>query len=262
MTISVANTANTNSFYYWLQRTNELADAMSTRTITVESNTTTGNAHVNGTFSAVSLATTTLTGGNTGAAATLNIGSNVNITGVTNTAANVNVTGILYVNGNITSTGTVAVGSNVTLNTSVLTIGNSTVNSTINSSSLVLEGETVNSSSIASWNAVAGITGTLSFTTTSAVAQIVDSFEKSSYRTAEYVLSVTDNNSNSYQASKLLVIHNDSTSTADLMEYGVLITNSSFVTFSANANTTHVRLIATPSSTNTTIKGNKVLIVI
>ena len=52
MTITVANTANTNTFDYWRNRTNELADAMTNKTVTVDSNTATGNAAITGTFSA------------------------------------------------------------------------------------------------------------------------------------------------------------------------------------------------------------------
>jgi len=52
MTITVANTANTNTFDYWRNRTNELADAMTNKTLTVDSNTATGNAAITGTFSA------------------------------------------------------------------------------------------------------------------------------------------------------------------------------------------------------------------
>ena len=55
MTIIVANTANTNTFDYWRNRTNELADAMTNKTVTVDSNTATGNAAITGTFSATEL---------------------------------------------------------------------------------------------------------------------------------------------------------------------------------------------------------------
>ena len=50
MTIIVANTANTSTFDYWRNRTNELADAMTNKTVTVDSNTATGNAAITGTF--------------------------------------------------------------------------------------------------------------------------------------------------------------------------------------------------------------------
>lgn len=49
MTVTVANTANTNTFDYWRNRTNELAFAMSTYAVTVGSNAAVGNATVIGT---------------------------------------------------------------------------------------------------------------------------------------------------------------------------------------------------------------------
>ena len=50
MTITVANTSNTNTFDYWRNRTNELAHAMTTYTVTTNSNTAAGNAAISGTF--------------------------------------------------------------------------------------------------------------------------------------------------------------------------------------------------------------------
>jgi hypothetical protein len=55
MTIIVANTANTSTFDYWRNRTNELADAMTNKTVTVDSNTATGNAAITGTFTCNSM---------------------------------------------------------------------------------------------------------------------------------------------------------------------------------------------------------------
>jgi hypothetical protein len=52
MTIIVANTSNTNTFEYWVNRTNELAYAMTTLVVTTDSNTASGNASISGTFTA------------------------------------------------------------------------------------------------------------------------------------------------------------------------------------------------------------------
>lgn len=54
MTVTVANTANTNTFDFWRNRTNELAHAMSVKAVTVDSNAAVGNASVNGTITATS----------------------------------------------------------------------------------------------------------------------------------------------------------------------------------------------------------------
>ena len=60
MTVTVANTSNTSTFQYWLDRTNELADAMTTKAVTVDSNSATGNVTVNGTFTAIDRKSTRL----------------------------------------------------------------------------------------------------------------------------------------------------------------------------------------------------------
>lgn len=67
MTIAVANTTLANTFGHWLTRVNEIADALSTRVITVNSNTTIGNASIQGTFTAnvINCDTITATDGST-----------------------------------------------------------------------------------------------------------------------------------------------------------------------------------------------------
>ena len=50
MTIDVAQTSNTNTFEYLINRTNDLANAMSTYTVTTNSNTAAGNAAISGQF--------------------------------------------------------------------------------------------------------------------------------------------------------------------------------------------------------------------
>ena len=56
MTATVANTANTNTFDYWRNRTNELAYAMSTLAVTAGgSNAAVGNASITGNFNANTL---------------------------------------------------------------------------------------------------------------------------------------------------------------------------------------------------------------
>jgi hypothetical protein len=61
MTVNIANTANNNTFDYWRNRTNELAYAMSTYAVTVNSNTATGNAAITGTFTSNSLIANSVT---------------------------------------------------------------------------------------------------------------------------------------------------------------------------------------------------------
>ena len=164
MSITVANTANTNTFDYWRNRTNELADAMTNKTVTVDSNTATGNAVVNGHFvSGTLVANVALRGGNTSTFNTLIISSNVEVsTGNTITVGNSTVN--TFLNGS-----TLVIGntdSNVTSNSSTLTIGNSSIFTSINSTEIKLGNSivnvTINSTSLDSSN-------TFTFATNSAV---------------------------------------------------------------------------------------------
>ena len=60
MTITVANTSNTNTFDYWKNRTNELAHAMTNYVVTTNSNTAVGNAAVSNTFTANTIVANTI----------------------------------------------------------------------------------------------------------------------------------------------------------------------------------------------------------
>jgi len=227
MTIEVANTEVTNTFEYWRTRTNEMATAFSNAVVTTNSNTAVGNAAITGTFS-----------------------------------ANIVVTNISTVNTSIT------VGSNVSLSTTSINVGNSTVNSSINSTSFSLSNSTVsftiskptatqvsngafflNANNSFTYVAVPVLTTN---TTTGTSAQEIDSYAIASYSGAEYVLSIKDNNSNSYSMTKLLTFHD--TGSAYVTEYATMNSNASMGVFSAASNATHVKLSFTPVSTNATIK--------
>jgi hypothetical protein len=243
MTIAVANTSNSATFQFWLDRTNELATAMSNKVITVQSNTTTGNATVNGIFTAATLTANTLRGGNTTTSASLSVSSNL----VINTAA------YLIVGDAATCT---------TISSSTLLIGNSTVNTIANSScvrvSTVSVGNSAqnlvtNSTSLAVNGIVVALPLTINIQTTGTESQVLDYF-----RAAEYLITVTNNNANGYQMNKLNVIHDGGTGL--ISDYGMLVTNNQLATFNATVNATSCILSVTPSSTNTQIKGTKVLV--
>ena len=73
MTVTVANVANTNTFDFWKNRTNELADAMTNKVVTVNTAATTGNAEITGTFTANVLAGNTVYLSNTTSNLTISI---------------------------------------------------------------------------------------------------------------------------------------------------------------------------------------------
>lgn len=61
MTVEIQQVSNTNTFHFWLARTNDLATAMSTKAVTVSSNAAVGNAQIIGTFTANNVVTQDLT---------------------------------------------------------------------------------------------------------------------------------------------------------------------------------------------------------
>lgn len=256
MTVSVANTANTSTFLYWVTRTNELADAMSNKVVTVESNNAVGNAGINGTLFVYGLASNTVRGGNVTTTTVLTITSNVSISSgntltIGNSTVNTNLTEIQVKTGNtIVNTTQISIGSNVVINSSSILLGNSTVNTLITSSKSVLNGIDV----------IPRLS--INIQTSGLSAQLVDSFDITSYRSAEYLFTIKDNTANSLLLSKSLVLYDGGDGL--ITEYGVITSNtlSSVGSFSSNANSTHCRVYFTPTGTNSQIKGYKSYIVV
>lgn len=246
MTIAIANVTNTHTFAYWRDRTNELAHAMTTKVVTAESNAVNGNVSVNGTFHATTLiANSSIRGGNVSTSNTLNVSSNLNITGTQ-----------------------FSVGANVFANSSVYHVGNTTVNNYFNSSEIKIRNSsgnlTINSSSI-SLDGVPVLPAIVDTNVSGNSASIIDSFNMSVYRGGEYIISIKNNEANGYQISKLLVLSDDGAG-PQVTDYSVLYSNNQLVIFSANANSTHVRLLSTTqlanAASNVQIKASRTLIVV
>lgn len=171
------------------------------------------------------------------------------------TVGNVYLSGILYSSvlatselrgGNVQTSNTLPITSNVAIGeTYNLSIGNSSVNVQVNSSSLVIGGRTVEP-----------VLAQINVQTTGTTSQLVDSFQKTEYRGAEYILTVRDNDANNFHMAKTLVFH-DSGADAYVTEYGTMYSNNHLGIFSANANTTHVRLYITPTVANTQVKATR-----
>ena len=180
--------------------------------------------------------------------------SNVVVTVGSNAAVgDAQIVGTLIVNnlsvGN-TSTNTVA-------NTSTVKISNSTSNLTISIPTVnqIANGNYVLNAN-SSWmylptsNAVTNSTGISSI-------KVVDSFVKTQYAVADYIINVSDNNANAFHTTRLFVTHDNSNTNAYITEYAVITSNTTagvLGVFSANANSTHVKLNFVPNVTNTTIK--------
>lgn len=109
MTVAVANVANTNTFDYWRNRTNELATAMSNVVVSTGS-TTTGNAGITGSFTANVLIANTVRVSNSTVNVVISVPTSVQ---VANGSFFLNANGdwaavslVLTVNGALTTTGT------------------------------------------------------------------------------------------------------------------------------------------------------------
>ena len=259
MTITVANTSNTSTFEYWLNRTNELADAMSNYAVTTDSNTAVGNAAITGTFTANSINVNNAILTNT-----FTVNSSLSIG---------NSTVNTVINSTSISIGNSAINSSSISLTDYVSVGNSVTNVVINQSNIILANSTSNiqiaiptSAQVSngqfylnangSWSASGLVFETIN---TSGPATInVDSFSKTSYGAAEYVIRIKDNNANNYSASKLLLMHDGGN--AYITEYAMLLSNSSIGTFSVAIVSSNVYLQFAPTSNSTTISFAKVII--
>lgn len=97
-------------------------------------------------------------------------------------------------------------------------------------------------------------------TTLATVSQtVVDSFSSSSFRSCKYLVQVTDNVSNYYHVTELLLIWDGST--VQKVEYAVVTTAGELGTFDADINTGNVRLLFTSTDTHSrTVKYHRTLI--
>lgn len=182
-------------------------------------------------------------------------------------ANTINATGLITGNSGASISGTANasvafnVGANVTANTTALKVGNTISNVVANSTTISVAGTTSNikitSSSIFVNDAKTQQELEVLSTTSGTTTQVIDSFSKTLYRSAEYTLSISDVASNSYQISKAIAIH--ATNIADINEYGVIYTNSQLGVFTASTNTTSVIVSFTPTVASTTITGSKKL---
>lgn len=89
-------------------------------------------------------------------------------------------------------------------------------------------------------------------------ATVVDSFAAATYRTAKYVVSVT--NGSNYQAAEVLVMHNGTN--AYITTYADIATGATLVTFSADVVSGNVQLKATGTAAGNNIKVQKTYVAV
>ena len=197
MARSVANVnQTTDNFAQWLDKTNTLLTAFSTEIVTanVATGWTTGNAQVNGFFSANTLiAGSALRGGNVTSNATLTITANLvanftaNVTGAAAFANSITVTGnaifanTLSVTGNATFANTIAVTGNATFSNTTAHTGAASFSNTITvtgnvtfSNTFAVTGNVRFANTLAVTGATA-LANTLAVTGTTTVANLVAS---------------------------------------------------------------------------------------
>lgn len=290
-------TVATDTFLAWVQKTNDAVNAISTECLTANSDAngalTVGNTRLNGIMSANTFAVITeLRGGNVQSSGLLSITSNTNVTGgQMNVSSNLVLSAAnLYVSGLLTTVANVTFKSNTTYNMMILTanstakaitanvdtftivgnlvIGNATLtNVSITSASVnVLSGNTVNTVSVMGNTVTVGQgslvnfhTGVTTVNTQTTSVQLIDSYTIG-YNTAKLLIEAKDQNANAWLATEMLILQDGALGTTYTTEYAILLSNGSLGTFSANCNTTHVRVYMTPTVANSTVKIVKMLI--
>lgn len=95
-------------------------------------------------------------------------------------------------------------------------------------------------------------TDTSALTTTTA-DQVVDSFSLATFRTAKYIVQMQ--NGSNYSVAEVLLVHDGTT--VYTTEYARIDTSSSLGTIDADISSGLVRLLVTPTNTNTTIKAQR-----
>jgi hypothetical protein len=112
-------------------------------------------------------------------------------------------------------------------------------------------GDTVEISSFGAASITDETSNTVLSTTSS--NQAVTSFNKTVYRTAKYIVQMTQNSR--YHSQEVLLIHDGTT--VSMVEYADIYTESDLGTVDADISGNAVRLLVTPNYTNTTVKTNR-----
>jgi len=255
MTITVTTVANSQSFGAWLSTTNRMANLMSSNVVTADSTTTgsltTGNVAVNGSFGASYVYVGTgLVGGN--------LASNSQLLVLSNTAfRDLNSANQVLILSNSTIT-TVTLQSNTV---SISPSGNTTiagqlltVSSNVNVTGANLAVKKVGFNAISEMSSFSN-----SFASVSSV--VLDAFDRTVFRTAEYAIQCSDATAGVYQISKLNVVHNGTTAYSS--EYGVVSSNGvSLATLTSSISGSNVNITITPVVAPLGVKVTRLLTLI
>jgi hypothetical protein len=93
-----------------------------------------------------------------------------------------------------------------------------------------------------------------SFTTTTTANNVVDSFVKTSYRSAKYTVQITSGTN--YHVTEVLLLHDDSD--VFITEYGTVYSNTSLGNVTAAINSANVELIVAPTNSSSVVKTKRI----
>ena len=106
-------------------------------------------------------------------------------------------------------------------------------------------------------NSITGLlTGTSEDLTTTTTNQVVDTFDKTVFRTAKYIVQIEHDSDTKYHSTELLLTHNGTE--VYFTEYASVTTDSDLGLFSASLVGNAVSLLFTPHYTNTSIKSRRI----
>jgi hypothetical protein len=161
----------------------------------------------------------------------------------------------LYVNGVIGAPGSV-LGSN---GSSLAWISGGGFNGGTITSGLIVSGGDLSATGNVTYGNPAILDGSATITSIGTGAKLLDSFATSAYRSAKYILSITDVTNSQYQTSEIVLVQDGTTST--ISSYGLVFSGTSArLTFSSNIISGNIMLWGTGVSANNTVKLARTLI--
>jgi len=211
-----------------------------------------------GTADSNSTATGSLIGyGGLGIAKNANIGGGLAVVNTAVFQSNISVATDGAFGGNVSLVGNITVGSSGNIGLDLAVGGNlSAYSASIGSFDQINSRGFANVQILQSNGYVSGNTWVVdgnAYTSTSTFQQVVDSWSTAAFRSAQYMLQITDNVTNSYQVSQLLLLQ-DGTDVF-FTEYADIYSLNNLGSWSANIASGLVELLFTPvSSDNITIK--------
>ena len=88
------------------------------------------------------------------------------------------------------------------------------------------------------------------------LSDILDTFNKDTFRSVKYFVQLEDRSNNKYHFTEIVLLHNDSI--VSMSEYGVITTDSELGQFDATIVGNEVRLLCTAEYPNITIKSKRI----